>query len=109
VPPPATKSVGRSYLPAPPDDTHSPWTESRLLLTLCTMGKAVDILERFGQRVRELRRAEGLSQEAFAAKCGLDRTYMGGIERGERNLALRNINLIAETLEMSLSELMRGL
>ena len=73
------------------------------------MGKAVDILERFGQRVRELRRTEGLSQEAFAAKCGLDRTYMGGIERGERNLALRNINLIAKTLKMSLSDLMQGL
>lgn len=73
------------------------------------MGKAVDILERFGQRIRELRRAEGLSQEAFAAKCGLDRTYMGGIERGERNLALRNIDLIAKTLKMSLSDLMQGL
>lgn len=73
------------------------------------MGKAVDILERFGQRVRELRRAEGLSQEAFAAKCGLDRTYMGGIERGERNLALRNIDLIAKTFKMSLSDLMQGL
>lgn len=73
------------------------------------MGKAVDILVRFGQRVRELRRAKGLSQEAFAAKCGLDRTYMGGIERGERNLALRNIELIAKTLKLSLSELMQGL
>lgn len=73
------------------------------------MGKAVDILVRFGQRVRELRQAEGLSQEAFAAKCGLDRTYMGGIERGERNLALRNIELIAKTLKRSLSDLMRGL
>lgn len=73
------------------------------------MGKAVDILERFGQRVRELRRTEGLSQEAFAAKCGLDRTYMGGIERGERNLALRNIDLIAKTLKLSLSDLMQGL
>ena len=73
------------------------------------MGKAVDILERFGQRVRELRRAEGLSQEAFAAKCGLDRTYVGGIERGERNVALRNIDLIAKTLKMNLSELMQGL
>lgn len=73
------------------------------------MGKAADILERFGHRVRGLRRAKGLSQEAFAADCGLDRTYMGGIERGERNLALRNIELIAKTLGVSLSELMRGL
>ena len=73
------------------------------------MRHAADILVRFGQRVRELRRTEGLFQEAFAAKCGLDRTYMGGIERGERNLALRNIELIAKTLKMSLSELMQGL
>ncbi len=73
------------------------------------MGKAADILKRFGQRVRELRKARGLSQEAFAAECGLDRTYMGGIERGERNLALRNIDLIANTLGMSLSDLMNGL
>ena len=97
------------YLPVAQDDTHSPWTESRLQCTLPRMGKAADILERFGQRVRELRRAKGLSQEAFAADCGLDRTYMGGIERGERNLALRNIELIAKTLGVSLSELMRGL
>jgi transcriptional regulator with XRE-family HTH domain len=73
------------------------------------MGKADDILARFGQRVRELRRAKGLSQEGFAAECGLDRTYMGGIERGERNLALRNIDLIANTLGVTLSELMQDL
>ncbi len=73
------------------------------------MGKAADILERFGLRVRELRKAKGFSQEAFAAECGLDRTYMGGVERGERNIALRNIQRIARTLGISLSELMRGL
>ncbi|MEO2017875.1 MAG: helix-turn-helix transcriptional regulator [Fuerstiella sp.] len=73
------------------------------------MGKADDILARFGKRVRELRLANGLSQEGFAAECGLDRTYMGGIERGERNLALRNIEVIASTLGISLSELMNGL
>lgn len=73
------------------------------------MGKADDILARFGQRVRELRQAKGLSQEGFAAECNLDRTYVGGIERGERNLALRNIEVIASTLGISLSELMRGL
>ncbi len=73
------------------------------------MGKPADILERFGHRVRELRSAKDLSQEAFAAECGLDRTYMGGVERGERNLALRNIERIAQTLGITLSELMRGL
>jgi transcriptional regulator with XRE-family HTH domain len=68
-----------------------------------------DILERFGQRVRELRTEAGYSQESFAAACELDRTYMGGIERGERNLALRNIERIARTLEISLADLMTGL
>ncbi len=55
------------------------------------MAKRPDILVRFGERVRGLRKAQGYSQEAFAVACELDRTYMGGIERGERNLALRNI------------------
>ncbi len=73
------------------------------------MAKREDILVRFGKRVRALRKDRGFSQEAFAAECGLDRTYMGGIERGERNLALRNIDLIAQTLGLSLAELMQGL
>jgi len=73
------------------------------------MAKRQDILVRFGQRVRALRREQGYSQESFAYACELDRTYMGGIERGERNLALRNIERIASTLGISLSELMDGL
>ncbi len=68
-----------------------------------------DILVRFGERVRELRQKQGYSQEGFAHKCGLDRTYVGGIERGERNLALLNIERIAQTLDISLAQLMRGL
>ncbi len=67
-----------------------------------------DILQRFGHRVREKRTASGLSQEVFADKCGLDRTYISGIERGKRNVALRNIEAIAKALEVSLSELMLG-
>jgi transcriptional regulator with XRE-family HTH domain len=73
------------------------------------MDKKADILVRFGQRVREMRLKTGASQENFAEKCELDRTYIGGIERGERNVALRNINEIARGLGVSLSELMRGL
>lgn len=72
------------------------------------MAKRKDILERFGTRVRELRRESGWSQEEFAAQCDLDRTYIGGIERGERNVALRNIERIAEALGLSLADLMRG-
>jgi len=67
-----------------------------------------DVLLAFGKRVRELRKQTGLSQEAFADKCGLDRTYIGGIERGERNVALRNINAIARALGISMSKLMDG-
>ncbi|AMV20173.1 helix-turn-helix domain-containing protein [Planctomyces sp. SH-PL14] len=73
------------------------------------MARRADILERFGQRVRTLRKEQGYSQEAFAAACELDRTYVGGIERGERNVALRNIEAIARTLGISLAELMTGL
>lgn len=73
------------------------------------MKRDPDILLQFGQRVRELRKQAGFSQEAFADECGLDRTYMGGIERGERNVALRNIHRIAQALGVSLSTLMEGL
>jgi transcriptional regulator with XRE-family HTH domain len=69
------------------------------------MANRGDVLKRFGQRVRELRLKAGLSQEAFADKCGLDRTYVGGIERGERNLSLKNIYRIADALGVSPKEL----
>lgn len=68
-----------------------------------------NILERFGKRVRELRKARKLSQEAFADKCGLDRTYISGIERGKRNVAFYNVENIARALGVSISELTRGL
>lgn len=73
------------------------------------MQRRPDILERFGDRLRHLRKARGYSQESFAAACELDRTYLGGIERGERNLALRNLERIAQTLELSLAELFEGM
>ena len=64
---------------------------------------------RFGARVRELRLEMGLSQERFAAKCKLDRTYVGSVERGERNIALRNIEKISKALGISISELTKEL
>ncbi len=67
-----------------------------------------DVLKRFGERARELRVAQGYSQESFAAHCGLDRSYYAGVERGERNIALRNIQGIATGLGMSISELTEG-
>jgi len=59
----------------------------------------------FGLRVRELRLARGLSQEELAFKVGIHRTYLGGVERGERNPSLKNIAAITMALNISLREL----
>ena len=64
-----------------------------------------DVKTTFGQRVRTLRKRTGLSQEQLALKCGLDRTYIGGVERGERNISIVNIEKIARAMEMSPKDL----
>lgn len=58
------------------------------------------ILVAFGNLVRKHRKTKGYSQEAFADICDIDRSYMGGVERGERNLALLNIERIVAALEV---------
>ena len=63
------------------------------------------IEKQFGKRLKGLRLARGLSQEALAFKSGMHRTYLGGIERGERNPSLKNISSIAKALGVQLSEL----
>lgn len=59
----------------------------------------------FGNRIRELRIKTGLSQEKFALKIGMDRTYYASVESGRRNISLINIEKIADGLGVSLSEL----
>lgn len=59
-----------------------------------------------GQAIREARVNKGLTQETLAFECNLHRTYIGSIERGERNVSLRNIAIIAEKLGLSVAELM---
>lgn len=73
------------------------------------MPKQSSITDRFGERIRSLRKERGLSQEALAELSGLDRTYVSGIERGIRNIALRNIEALAKALRVSLADLFDGL
>lgn len=63
----------------------------------------------FGERVRQMRQEHGLSQEALAERCELHWTYIGQVERGQRNLSLHNIIKIADGLEVDAGELVRGL
>jgi transcriptional regulator with XRE-family HTH domain len=68
-----------------------------------------ELLRRFGASVRDYRRKAGLSQEKLAALAGLDRTYVGGIERGERNVAVINIVRLARALGVRPAVLMSNL
>jgi len=63
-------------------------------------------LQKLGATIRRLRAAKGFSQEGFADACGLDRTYIGGVERGERNLGFKNLLKISEALSARPSELL---
>lgn len=66
------------------------------------------MLEEFGERVKNLRKNIGLSQEKFALKINMDRTYLASVEAGNRNISLRNIEKIADGFDMSISELFEG-
>lgn len=62
-------------------------------------------LKKFGFRIKELRAITGLSQEKFALKINMDRTYLASIEAGRRNVSILNIKKIAEGLNVSLMKL----
>lgn len=66
-----------------------------------------DILIKFGDRIRELRLKKEWSQETLADKTGFHRTYIGMIERGERNLSLKNIEVFATSFGVSISDLLK--
>jgi transcriptional regulator with XRE-family HTH domain len=66
------------------------------------------VLSCFGEAVRRIRLSRGLSQEGLADAAGLHRTYVGGVERGERNISLTNITKLARALAVEPSELLRG-
>ncbi len=63
------------------------------------------ILSRLGEAIRRHRKAKGWSQEELAFQAGLDRTYIGSVERGERNIAVLNLMKVAEVLGVGVNEL----
>lgn len=64
------------------------------------------IKKEFGAHIRAIRQGKRFSQESLAHACGLDRTYIGGIERGERNVSLINIYKVAKALGVAPKELL---
>lgn len=63
---------------------------------------------KFGERLRRLRTERGLSQEGLAHRCGLHRTYVGSVERGERNVSLDAIHSLARGLDVEVAALFSG-
>jgi len=66
-------------------------------------------LRHLGDRIRELRQARDLTQEELGEKCGLHRTFIGSVERGERNVSLLNLRQMAKSLRTSLADLLADL
>ena len=73
------------------------------------MAVNMNIRENFGNRVRELRNNLGISQERFALKIDMDRTYLASVEIGKRNISLENIYKISKGLEISMEKLFEGM
>jgi transcriptional regulator with XRE-family HTH domain len=73
------------------------------------MNDHAESLEELGRRIRAMRVAKGFSQEAFAAHAGIDRSYMGGIERGQRNITFLVMCQIAAALKCDVARLGKGL
>lgn len=68
-----------------------------------------EVQNKLGKRIAELRKKRGFSQEGFAHECGFHRSYMGAVERGEKNITIQLIAKIAKALKISLSELFKGI
>lgn len=63
----------------------------------------------FGTKIREFRKSRGLSQEALADLAELDRSYIGGVERGDRNISLNNIHKLSKALNINISDIFKDL
>lgn len=84
--------------------THSPLTHNQHKYTFITM----DIRIKIGLRIKELRKAKGLSQEQLALKADIDRTYMASVENGKRNVAIVNVEKIIAALGESFESFFKG-
>ena len=67
------------------------------------------VVDDFANRIKELRHQQGLSQEKFALKIDMDRTYYASVEAGKRNVSIKNIKKIADGFEISLEELFKNM
>lgn len=67
--------------------------------------KQVNVRQKFGKRLKEIRKAAALSQEALGIKANIHRTYIGSIERGNQNISLDNINKLSKALKVKIKEL----
>jgi len=67
-----------------------------------------EVQKKLGKRIAELRKKQGFSQEGFAHECGFHRSYMGAVERGEKNITIQLVDRIAKALKISLSELFKS-
>jgi ribosome-binding protein aMBF1 (putative translation factor) len=90
---------------------YSRWTKSHLQSKFAlTMGQIIENnLKCLGDIIRAARKARGWSQEEFAYQCDLDRSYIGGIERGERNISVLTLCKIAKALKLNVNSLVKGL
>jgi transcriptional regulator with XRE-family HTH domain len=71
--------------------------------------KNTNVQKQLGKQVREIRTAQGYSQESLADAAGLHRTYIGAIERGEQNVSIENVARIANSLDVKIAELFKKL
>ena len=67
-----------------------------------------DIQKRIGANIRKLRTEAGFTQDVFAERAGLNRAHMGEIERGESNITIQTLKLIADTLRVKIADLVKG-
>ncbi|MDP3764624.1 MAG: helix-turn-helix transcriptional regulator [bacterium] len=73
------------------------------------MHNKIELLEKFGKKIREERFKRGFSQEELAIRTGVHRTYIGMIERGEKNITLINIKKIAKAFDLTIDKLLTNL